>query len=36
MAITTLRTPEFHQDPFPTYLQLRDEQPVFHDLERNT
>ena len=30
----TLRTEEFHRDPYPIYKQLRDEHPVFHDESR--
>ena len=30
----TLRTNEFHRDPYPTYRRLRDEHPVFHDAAR--
>ena len=31
----TLRTEAFHRDPYPTYRILRDEHPVFHDVERD-
>jgi cytochrome P450 family 130 len=36
MVTGTLRTEEFHRDPYPVYEVLRDEHPVFHDTARDT
>ncbi|MEO5838715.1 MAG: hypothetical protein ABIQ73_12985 [Acidimicrobiales bacterium] len=32
--MATVRTEEFHRDPYPTYQVLRDEHPVFFDSAR--
>ncbi len=32
--VATVRTEEFHRDPYPTYQVLRDEHPVFFDSAR--
>ena len=34
LSRASLRTDEFHRDPYPTYKVLRDEYPVFHDESR--